>query len=96
MGAPAEGVSRQLLAAAGASGDQAPRSARRNFNSHNAPEALTLGQDLAADDATLAQLFTTRGIWLAHAGRRGPEAAAYFREAARLATQAGEGGVVGG
>jgi len=53
-------------------------------------EALTLGQDLAVDDATLADLFTTRGIWLGHAGRRGPEAAAYYREAARLATQAGD------
>jgi hypothetical protein len=53
-------------------------------------EALTLGQGLAAADATLAQLFTTRGQWLAHAGRRGSEAAAYYREAARLATQAGD------
>ena len=53
-------------------------------------EALTLGQDLAAADATLAQLFTTRGIWLGHPGRRRPEAAAYFREAARLATQVGD------
>jgi len=53
-------------------------------------EALTLGQDLAVDDATLAELFTTRGWWLGHAGRRQPEAASYFREAARLATQAGD------
>jgi hypothetical protein len=53
-------------------------------------EALILGQNLAVDDATLAELFTTRGIWLAHAGRRGPEAAAHYREAARLATQAGD------
>jgi class 3 adenylate cyclase/predicted ATPase len=53
-------------------------------------EALTLGQNLAVGDAALAQLFTTRGTWLAHAGRRGPEAAAYYREAARLATQAGD------
>jgi len=53
-------------------------------------EALTLGQNLAVDDATLAELFTTRGIWLAHAGRRGPEAAAYYREAVSLATQAGD------
>jgi tetratricopeptide (TPR) repeat protein len=50
-------------------------------------EALALGQDLAADDATLAELFTLRGLWHTSAGRR-PEAAAYFREAARLATQA--------
>ena len=53
-------------------------------------EALTLGQDLAVDDATLAGLFTTRGSWLGHAGRRKPQAASYFREAARLAEQAGD------
>jgi hypothetical protein len=52
-------------------------------------EALALGQDLAVDDATLAQLFTTRGLWHTIAGRR-PQAAANFREAARLATQAGD------
>jgi class 3 adenylate cyclase/predicted ATPase len=51
-------------------------------------EALALGQDLAVDDATLASLFTTRGISHGYAGRR-PAAAAHFREAARLATQAG-------
>jgi class 3 adenylate cyclase/predicted ATPase len=52
-------------------------------------EALTLGQDLAVDDATLAELFTTRGIRVSRMGRV-PQAAAYFREAARLATQAGD------
>jgi class 3 adenylate cyclase/predicted ATPase len=52
-------------------------------------EALALGQDLAADDATLADLFATRGICHAQAGRR-LEAASYFREAVRLATQAGD------
>jgi class 3 adenylate cyclase/predicted ATPase len=52
-------------------------------------EALALGQDLAVDDATLAGLFTTRGICHAMAGRR-PQAAAYFREASRLAGQAGD------
>jgi tetratricopeptide (TPR) repeat protein len=52
-------------------------------------EALALGQDLAVDEATLAGLFITRGICHAFAGRR-PEAAAYLREAARLATQAGD------
>ena len=52
-------------------------------------EALALGQDLAVDDATLAELFTTRGICYAVAGRL-PQAAAYHREAARLATQAGD------
>jgi hypothetical protein len=51
-------------------------------------EALALGQDLAADDATLADLFTTRGIYLGLTGRRLPQAAAYLREAARLAEQA--------
>ena len=52
-------------------------------------EALALGQDLAVDDATLAGLFTTRGICHGFAGRR-PQAASYFREAARLAGQAGD------
>ena len=52
-------------------------------------EALALGQDLAVDDATLAGLFTIRGLSHGLAGRR-PQAAAYFREAARLATQAGD------
>jgi len=51
-------------------------------------EALALGQDLAVDDASLARLFTTRGISRSAAGRN-PEAAAYLREAARLAGQAG-------
>ena len=53
-------------------------------------EALALGQDLAVDDATLAGLFTTRGIYLTSGGRRMPQGAAYYREAARLATQAGD------
>jgi len=52
-------------------------------------EALALGQDLAVDDAALAGLFTTRGICHGFAGRR-PQAAAYFREAARLAGQVGD------
>ena len=52
-------------------------------------EALALGQDLAVDDATLAGLFTTRGIYHAYSGRM-PEAASYCREAVRLATQAGD------
>ena len=38
-------------------------------------EALALGQDLAVDEATLAGLFTARGIHFNHAGRR-PQAAA--------------------
>jgi class 3 adenylate cyclase/predicted ATPase len=52
-------------------------------------EALALGQDLAVDEATLAGLFTTRGVCHGFAGRR-PEAASYLREAARLAGQAGD------
>jgi class 3 adenylate cyclase/tetratricopeptide (TPR) repeat protein len=52
-------------------------------------EALALGQALAVDDATLASLFTTRGICHGQAGRR-PQAVANLREAARLATQAGD------
>jgi len=52
-------------------------------------EALALGQALAVNDATLAELFTVRGLCHTQADRR-PEGAAYFREAARLATQAGD------
>jgi predicted ATPase len=52
-------------------------------------EALALGQNMAVDAATLAGLFETRGIHLNHTGLR-PQAAAYFREAARLAGQAGD------
>jgi len=52
-------------------------------------EALALGQALAVDDASLAALFDTRGVCHAFAGRR-PQAAAYYREAARLAGQAGD------
>ena len=57
-------------------------------------EALALGQDLAVDDATLAGLFTTRGICHVFAGRR-PQAAASLREAARLAGQAGDSLLLG-
>jgi tetratricopeptide (TPR) repeat protein len=53
-------------------------------------EALTLGQSLDVDPSTLGGLFVTRGIYLNFAGLRRPQAAAYFREAARLATQAGD------
>jgi tetratricopeptide (TPR) repeat protein len=53
-------------------------------------EALALGQDLVADDATLADLFTTRGVYLGLAGHRLPQAGAYLREAVRLAEQAGD------
>ena len=52
-------------------------------------EALALGQALAVDDATLAGLFTTRGMCQNYTYRR-PQAVASFREAARLAEQAGD------
>jgi class 3 adenylate cyclase len=52
-------------------------------------EALVLGQALAVDDATLAGLFVTRGIYTGLADRRA-ESAAYLREAARLAGLAGD------
>jgi hypothetical protein len=47
-------------------------------------EALVRGQALAVDDATLAGLFVTRGIYLIFVNRLA-EGAAYLREAARLA-----------
>jgi class 3 adenylate cyclase/predicted ATPase len=53
-------------------------------------EALSLGQALDLDTSTLSALFVTRGIYLNFAGRRPPQAAAYFREGARLATEAGD------
>jgi hypothetical protein len=52
-------------------------------------EALALGQDLAVDDATLAGLFTTRGLCHGLAGRN-PQAASYLQAAAQLAGQAGD------
>jgi class 3 adenylate cyclase/predicted ATPase len=52
-------------------------------------EALALGEALNEDEAILADLFTTRGICHDFAGRR-LQAASYFREAARLATRAGD------
>jgi class 3 adenylate cyclase/tetratricopeptide (TPR) repeat protein len=52
-------------------------------------EALTLGQALGAGAGQLTGLFTARGIYHGLAGRQ-PQAIAYFREAARLATQAGD------
>jgi hypothetical protein len=50
-------------------------------------EALSLGQALGVGDGELSRLFNTRGIYLASTDRH-PEAAAYFRESARLAGQA--------
>jgi class 3 adenylate cyclase len=52
-------------------------------------EALALGQDLDVDAGLLGGLFLTRGIYLGLVGRR-PQAIAYLRESARLATQAGD------
>jgi class 3 adenylate cyclase/tetratricopeptide (TPR) repeat protein len=52
-------------------------------------EALALGQALDVDTSTLGGLLVTRGIYLSAADRR-TEAVAYFREATRLATQAGD------
>ena len=52
-------------------------------------EALILGQALDVGTGQLAQLFTIRGIYLGMVERR-PEAIAYFRESARLATQVGD------
>jgi class 3 adenylate cyclase/tetratricopeptide (TPR) repeat protein len=57
-------------------------------------EALVLGQDLDIDLGQLAQLFDIRGVYLGFMGRR-PQAAAYFREGARLAAQAGDNRQVG-
>jgi predicted ATPase len=52
-------------------------------------EALTLVQDLGAGPGTLSDVFLTRAFYLGKA-QRYPEAAAYHREAARLAAQAGD------
>jgi class 3 adenylate cyclase len=57
-------------------------------------EALILGQALAVGSGQLGGLFLTRGIYLCMVNRR-PEGAAYFREGARLATQAGDDVMVG-
>jgi tetratricopeptide (TPR) repeat protein len=50
-------------------------------------EALSLGQALGIGDRDLSDLFITRGIYLC-ATNRGAEAAAYYRESARLADRA--------
>jgi hypothetical protein len=52
-------------------------------------EALDLGQAVGVGATELARLLDTRGIYLAITQRL-PQAAAYCREAARLATQAGD------
>ncbi len=53
-------------------------------------EALALGQDLDVGADQLGGLFLTRGIYLGFAGGRRLQAAAYMREAVRLATQTGD------
>jgi class 3 adenylate cyclase/predicted ATPase len=58
-------------------------------------EALTLGQALDAGAHQLCWLFITRGLFLGTAERRA-EAAAYFREAVRLASQIGDNQLMGG
>ena len=57
-------------------------------------EALALGQDLDMDAGLLGRLFVTRGTYHGLIGRR-PEAIAYLREGARLATQAGDTLILG-
>jgi class 3 adenylate cyclase/tetratricopeptide (TPR) repeat protein len=52
-------------------------------------EALVLGQDLDAGPGRLGDLFVVRALYLGTDERR-PEAAAYLREGARLAGQAGD------
>ncbi len=52
-------------------------------------EALAMGQALAVGDTQLADLLNIRGIWHSWADRK-VEAAAYYREAARIATLAGD------
>jgi class 3 adenylate cyclase/tetratricopeptide (TPR) repeat protein len=52
-------------------------------------EAIILGQALGVGADQLCGLFLARGIYYSFADRQ-PEAAAYFREAIRLATQVGD------
>jgi class 3 adenylate cyclase/tetratricopeptide (TPR) repeat protein len=57
-------------------------------------EALALGQDLGVGTGQLCALLVTRGLYLDSAGRR-PQAVAYLREAARLASQDENGFTLG-
>ncbi len=57
-------------------------------------EALTLGQAVGVGTGELCSLFLTRGIHHATSGRV-PQAVSYFRESARLATQAGDNLLLG-
>jgi hypothetical protein len=52
-------------------------------------EALSLGQALGVGDVELSRLLIIRGLYLTHTDRR-PQAAAYYRESARLAGHAGD------
>jgi class 3 adenylate cyclase/predicted ATPase len=52
-------------------------------------EALTLGQALGVGTDQLSDLLISRGIYLSSAGRS-TQAVAYYREAARIAMQAGD------
>jgi tetratricopeptide (TPR) repeat protein len=57
-------------------------------------EALTLGQALDVGTEQLSSLLLNRGMYHATAERR-PQAVAYLRESARLATQTGDSFIVG-
>ena len=57
-------------------------------------EALVVGQAVDVDIITLISLFNTRAVFLSMHDRR-PEAAAFLRESARLATQAEDGPELG-
>jgi tetratricopeptide (TPR) repeat protein len=57
-------------------------------------EVLAVGQAVGVDTSLLARLFTNRGIFLDFADRR-REAAAYYREGARLAEEKGDSNRLG-
>jgi class 3 adenylate cyclase len=57
-------------------------------------EAISLGQSLDVDTSLLSGLFRVRGVYHGIGGRR-PQAAAYFRESARLATLADDSSQLG-
>ena len=57
-------------------------------------EVLALGQALDVGTGQLVDLFTDRGVYLGSAGRC-PEAVSYYRESARLASQAGDNSRLG-
>jgi class 3 adenylate cyclase len=57
-------------------------------------EAISLGQSLDVDTGLLSGLFRVRGIYHGIGGRR-PQATAYFRESARLATLADDSSKLG-